>query len=427
MPDICLVTPGHPSKNPRLVKESDALTEAGYDVLAIAGDYHPWGHEADQEYRNRNWTLDRVTYGKMASPLRRTWLGGRKRVSETLVDVLPMEVNGLNLRAHHWIVPELIARARSVSADLFVAHYLPALPAALRAAEEQNAAVGFDAEDFHRGQYRDGESERLDAQLTRWFEETYVPQCDYVTAASPGIGEAYADVLGIDVPTTVLNVFPRSERSGHTPKRELRDENPGEGLSLYWYSQTIGPDRGLEMVVRAMGAICRGNVDTPRLTLSLRGSWAGDYEGELRSLARSVGLDRAQIRHLARSPPDQLIERAAQHDIGLALEQAASRNRDICITNKIFAYLLAGCPVLATDTAGQRWVHEHVPDAVALCPVGDVDAMAERLRTWVQSAERRQQAARAAGHGRDERFNWEVEKKSLLSVVHSVLDRRDQP
>jgi glycosyltransferase involved in cell wall biosynthesis len=423
MPDICLVTPGHPSKNPRLVKEAGALTRAGYDVHVIAGDYHPWGHEADDQFRGQNWSLERVAYGSVAHPVRRLYLGGRKRVAERLARGVLVNVHSINLRAYHWIIPELIDRARGVSADLFIAHYLPALPAAVQAAREQDAEIGFDAEDFHRGQYTEAEQDTLGARLTCWFEDTYIPRCDYVTVASPGIGEAYADALGIKPPTTILNVFPRNERSGHTPPAELENEHPGEGISLYWYSQTIGPGRGLETIIRAMGRANDGSDETSPLTLSLRGSWASGYEDELRALACSVGLDPAQVRHLDRAPPNQLIERAAQHDIGLALEQAASRNRDLCITNKIFAYLLAGRPVLTTDTMGQRWVHEHVPDGVALCPVGDVDAMAEQLRTWAGSPETRRRAAEAARHAADERFHWGVEKDTLLSTVRSVLDR----
>jgi len=421
MERVCLITPGHPSKNPRVVKEADALTEAGYDVHVIAGDYHPWGHEADLEYRERNWTIDRVAYGAMAAPVRRAWLGGRKRIAETLVDVLPVEMTGLNVRAHHWAIPELIARARSVPADLFVAHYLPALPAALRAAKEQDAVVGFDAEDFHRGQYTASEADTLDARLTRWFEETYLPQCDYFTAASPGIGAAYAEVVGIDEPTTLLNVFPRSEKSGHTPPDELQNEHPGNCVSLYWYSQTIGPDRGLEAVVRAMGAIRESDSDAPPLTLSVRGEWASGYERTLRHLARSVGLEESSIRHLRRAPPNQLIERAAHHDIGLALEQGHSPNHDLCISNKIFAYLQAGLPVLATDTNGQRFVHQHASDAVRLCPINDPGAMAEHLMGWANSQKERAAAAEAARRVADERFNWDVEKHTLLETVRSVL------
>lgn len=419
---ICIVTPGHPSKNPRLVKEADALTEAGYQVHVIAGDYHQWGHEADAEYRDRHWRLERVPYGAMASPLRRAWLGGRKRVAEQLAAVMPADMAKLNLRAHHWAIPELVARARSVPAGLFIAHYLPALPAVLQAAEKQNAAVGFDAEDFHRGEYTAGEANTLDARLTRWFEETYIPRCDYVTAASPAIGNAYAKALDLEEqPTTILNVFPRSARSGFTPEAELESEHPGISLSLYWYSQTIGPGRGLEMVVRAMGLLYTRTPHLPPFVLSLRGSWTGDYEHELRALARRVGLQDAHIRHLPLAPPEQLIERAAQHDVGLALELPNSQNRDICITNKIFAYLSGGLPVLATDTIGQRCVHEQAPEAVALCPIHDIDTMARHLRTWFADAAQRRSAAKAARRVADERFTWDVEKRILLKTVRSVL------
>ncbi len=422
MKHLCLITPGHPSKNPRLVKEADALTEAGYDVHVIAGDYHPWGHEADGQYRGRSWTLERVPYGAMASPPRRTYLGGRKRVAEQLSRWLPGEIRAVNLRAQHWMIPELTARAVSVSADLFIAHYLPAVPAALRAAERHGAKVGFDAEDFHRGQFHDGEWDTPKARRTRWFEETYLPQCDYVSAASPGIAAAYADELGIEEPTTILNVFPQSERSGRTPPDELREEHPGSGISLHWYSQTIGPDRGLEMVVRAMGQMQDRSEDIPRLTLSLRGGWADGYESTLRSLAHSVGLEDTQIRHLTRTPPDQLIERAAQHDIGLALEQAKSRNRDLCITNKIFAYLLAGLPVVATSTKGQRFVHQYASDAVRLCPVEDVDEVANQLLQWVRDTPDRKKAAAAACRVAENRFSWDVEKETLVSTVRSTLE-----
>jgi glycosyltransferase involved in cell wall biosynthesis len=297
------------------------------------------------------------------------------------------------------------------------------VPAAVQAAQEQNAKVGFDAEDFHRGQFHTDDWETPKARRTRWFEEAYLPRCDCVTAASPGIARAYAEALGIEEPTTILNVFPRSERSGHTPPGELKEEHPGNGLSLYWYSQTIGSDRGLEMIVRAMGRIHARDQHTSRVILSLRGAWAGGYEKELRALAQSVGLEQAQIRHLPRAAPEQLIERAAQHDIGLALEQAKSINRDLCITNKIFAYLLAGLPVLATDTQGQQFVHRHAPEAVRLCPIDDGDSMADQLLVW-ECVEARRKAAKAACRAAEDRFNWDVEKETLRSTVRSVLDRQ---
>jgi len=36
-PLICLLTPGHVASTPRLVKEADALVDAGYRVHVVAG------------------------------------------------------------------------------------------------------------------------------------------------------------------------------------------------------------------------------------------------------------------------------------------------------------------------------------------------------------------------------------------------------
>ena len=39
--------------------------------------------------------------------------------------------------------------------------------------------------------------------------------------------------------------------------------------------------------------------------------------------------------------------------LGLALERSQPLNRDICMTNKVFSYLLNGCQILFSNTAAQ--------------------------------------------------------------------------
>ena len=56
-------------------------------------------------------------------------------------------------RAMHYVVPELAHAAAAVAADLYIAHNLAALPAARHAARRHRGRLGFDAEDYHRGQF----------------------------------------------------------------------------------------------------------------------------------------------------------------------------------------------------------------------------------------------------------------------------------
>src|SRR5688572_5845528 len=47
--DICLISAGMPSSNPRLVKEAAALGRAGYRVHCVVGDYATALREYDRE------------------------------------------------------------------------------------------------------------------------------------------------------------------------------------------------------------------------------------------------------------------------------------------------------------------------------------------------------------------------------------------
>jgi glycosyltransferase involved in cell wall biosynthesis len=407
---ICLVTPGQPSTNPRLVKEADALSEAGYDVQVVACKYQAWADEADATFKDRDWSPKWLRYGPMASRPRDLWQRLRRRGSKELAGLIGPR-SGLTERAFHYAIPELTRLVRQVSADLYIAHNLAALPPATWAAEQRNAALGFDAEDFHRGELPDTPENILDRAITADLEERYIPRCDYVTAASDGIGTAYADALGIEPPITILNVFPWSERENDVSAAKLDEEVPDGARSLYWFSQTIGPDRGLEDALRALPHL------PDDVVLSLRGGWSLGYEETFRDQARRLGVaDRVQ--HLDLVPPDELIPCTAQHDVGLALEQpSVSKNRTICLTNKLFTYLLAGIPFVATDTSGQRPVVDDLSEVARSYAPDDVDGFTGAASALLDATGLRQEALRAA---RD-RYCWDVEQSKFLGLVEGVL------
>ncbi|MCS4119422.1 glycosyltransferase involved in cell wall biosynthesis [Salinibacter ruber] len=391
------------------MKEADALTQAGYDVKVVACKYQEWADEADASFSDRDWSIHWVHYGRMASRPRDLWQRVRRRASKELVGIMGTQ-SGLTERAFHYAIPELTRRVQQISADLYIAHNLAALPVADRAAQAHNAALGFDAEDFHRGELPDTPENALERRITSDLEERYIPRCDYVTAASEGIGNAYADTLNVEPPTTILNVFPWSEREQDVPKTALDSEVPNGKRSLYWFSQTIGPDRGLEDALRALPSL------PDDVILSLRGQWSPGYEDAFRRQAERLGVaDR--IWHLDLVPPDELISRTAQHDVGLALEPGFSENNKIAISNKLFTYLLSGVPIVATDTPGQRPVAEDLSEVARLYAPGAIEAFSECVAELLASSGLSERALQVA---RD-RYCWEEEQSEFLSVVEDVL------
>jgi glycosyltransferase involved in cell wall biosynthesis len=318
-------------------------------------------------------------------------------------------------RAYSRYFDELAGLAARERADLFIAHNLQALPAAAVAARRWHARLGFDAEDFHRGEFSpEAVAQSPLCRLTEMVEEKYIPQCGHLTAASDGIGANYAAALGVCQPVTVLNVFPLSEREGRTPRAELQRERPGAGLSLYWYSQVIGGDRGLDDVLQTMALLGDG------VHLCLRGTWADGYERIFRERTQTLGVEK-QIHILPPALPEQLVERAAQHDVGLALEPAITQNRRIAVSNKILNYFLAGLAIAATDVPGQRGIMERAPGAGFLFAPGDAETLAARLRDWSINPVKLQSAKAASIRAGKNRFCWDIEKQKLLEAVAQAL------
>lgn len=406
---VCLITTGHPSTNPRLVKEAEALSEAGYGVSVVACKFLEWADKADEQFARRPWTIAWCRFGDRASVMRREWLRSRRRLNRMLVSTLGYKP-AFVLRAFHYVIPELARLACKQAADLYIAHNLGALPAAARAAELHAARLGFDAEDFHRGELAETPENEEVLKLTRWIEEGYMPRCDYVTAASDGIAEAYHQALSVPCPTTILNVFPLAERSTPVAPEALRRETRPGTRSLYWFSQTIGPNRGLEDALATLPLL------DDDVHLFLRGQWASGYQAAFMRRAADLGVSH-RVHGLSPVPPAELIPRAARHDVGLALEQPATPNRDLCVTNKIFTYLLAGVPCAATATAGQRRLCADLPEATRLCDPGDPVSLARAVRSLLGNTS----ARHAANRYGTQRYNWEVEKEKFLRQVSKAL------
>ena len=85
---VCLVTTGHPATNPRLVKEADALAGAGYAVRVVAATFLPWADQADAEFAERPWPVERIPFGAMASKWTGLWQRLRRRVAGERIGVL---------------------------------------------------------------------------------------------------------------------------------------------------------------------------------------------------------------------------------------------------------------------------------------------------------------------------------------------------
>lgn len=402
MARICIVTPGQPSTSPRVVKEADALSEAGHSVVVIGGYWSNWADRCDQRLlAARPWSFVRVGGHPMRKPLTYWYTRASHKVLRTV---------GPRLGDHGpppaWYESRvgifLERYAARVAADLYIAHYAATMPAAIGAASSNGAVAIYDAEDW------EGES-----PVSRGIERNYIRSFSCVTASSPEIGSLYRNEYGV-CPTTILNVFPAGSRISLPARRDV-----GTPLSLYWFSQTVGPGRGIEDVLLAMGRL-----RDREIVLHLRGRWAAGYRVALGRLVSRCGLDPSRVVQHEPACPGEMVRLAEGYDVGLALEVPTNVARSTCLTNKLFTYVLAGNALVLTETAAQAAIAKEVGSAALCYRAGDIAPLASRLRLWHDDRDALLAARVAVARCGDGRYNWEVEKGKFLSVVDTVLGVR---
>lgn len=407
-PLVCLITPGHIASTPRLVKNADALVAAGYRVHVVAGRHFPPADALDETLlASAPWSHARVDARRGFPSFARKLL---RLVSRNWIRCGLPATRGLAARAHHAETFHLAAVAARQPAQLYLGHCLAGLPAAAHAARLRGVPFAFDAEDFHEGEEIAAREELRARQV---ILARLLGRCAFVTAAAPLIADAYRQSYGVE-PITLLNVFPLAEApAAPSAPPAITAHRPAV---LYWFSQTIGPGRGLEAVVAIAG-----KMRTP-VALHLRGFVSPGYAAHLRALAAAARLERP-IHFLPPAPPSDMIQLAAAADLGLSTEESQPLNRDLCLTNKIFTYLLAGLPQLLSPTRAQTALAPDLGPAALLGPLARVDETALQLDRFFGASENVIQARAAAWRLGRRRYCWDVEQAAFVRLVDRLLRR----
>lgn len=406
---VCIVGPNHLANTPRIVKEADALAEAGFDVRVVFSQPHLEAVSQDEELTAfREWRHTSVRWSRENERIRWFLTGIRQHGLQRAPRSL-WRIGSVVELAEGRVFPELAAAAAAEEADLYIGHYAEGLSAAAFAAKRWDAKLGFDAEDFHTGE---GSPESQTARID-FIQRRYLPACAHLTAASTGIAECLAARYGVPTPVAVHNTFPWADREALDGRVQDRR---GDLMSLYWCSQTIGLDRGIQDAIRAAGSL-GGPVQ-----IHLRGTVSPSVRADLMGIAADAGIADRLYFH-PRVPPGELLSRSVEHDVGLALEQGDTLNRTICASNKMFFYLLAGLAVAATDVPGQRAVLGSLPHAAALYAPGDHRTLAQDLEYWRVNRDALKRAKKAALEAARDRWNWETESAKLVTQVDELLSR----
>lgn len=404
MKTIVFITTGQPSTNPRMIKEYMTLKKEGYNIKVIYSYWTNWALKTDEDYFKAGelHKEDFILAGGTPYIKKCHYFLTRlfHKFFKTTVSFIPSFTKWTIARPSY----ALYLKAISTYADLYIAHNPGALPAAFMAAKKNKSKLGFDAEDFHRGEHFDQSSP--DALAVKYIEDEYLPQCDYITAASPMIGNAYKKLYPSQKIVVINNVF--SKKYLQKIHKESHDH-----LRLFWFSQTIGPHRGLETAVKAI-EILKGKC---KIELHLMGNVLSGYSSQLIKLTTHSGF----IHFIPPVAPDRVFEQASKFDVGLSLEVPETENRDYCLTNKLFTYLMSGNCVIFSDTSAQKDFIESYPGIGYLVDADNEIKLSEILfclhNNREKLYEKRFNSLRVAA----QYLNWEEEAQKFQAIIEEQL------
>ena len=247
-----------------------------------------------------------------------------------------------------------------------------------------------------------------------WFvsaiERLVVPRCAAVITVSDGIARRLQDRYRLaNRPAVVRNVS-GLERGG---PGGLRSALGLEGHApLVLHQGAPAPGRGCDDLVRATARL-------DGITTVFLGDPEPGYRDELEAIIAQEGVaDRVVL--MPSVALDRLLAYTAEADVGVTLLQDTCENHRLALPNKLFEYIAAGVPVVASGLPEiQRIVAQY---GIGWCvKPGDVPALADGLRRALSLCHEPELRSRLRSAAAE--LRWSVEQERLTDC-YQALGRR---
>ena len=409
MPKILMLTTDQ-AIDRRILLEADALTADGWDVTVLAmpgsGPEHP--------------NVVRVTPSGWTTSLQKEWtLLSLYRFARRWISM--NGTWGRRLRSlvwRRWISPHEFARrlmlpdALRHPADVVVAHDLPVLPTAAETAKRHGAKLVYDSHELYCEQ-------ELEPRLQRMWsavERRTIGACDAVITVNPSIARELMTRYGL----SRVEVVENAERADGPAPAKGRLFHEAFGLDaavvVVLFQGGLIAGRNLEALVDAMAF-----VTTPAVHLAFLGD--GALTGKLSRRAETLGIGSRVHFHPAVAQ-DGLLHYTASADLGVIPYQPTCLNNLYCTPNKLFEYVAAGVPMLATDLPELRRLIAG-NDIGLMIDTASPAAIARAIDNVIGDRERLEQLRSNVTEVR-KRLNWAEEFKTLVDIFRRLKPVRGE-
>lgn len=396
----------------RVLKEAQTLQAVGYQVTVFA--LHTPGLTPLQEVLGTGVRVLRIA----RSPLwkwrkqkaiklhKQTELLNNKKASRA-GRIVKYVQQLLRIVARIWSHLVLLIKMVRSAPDIIHAHDVNTLPLAWLVSIVSRSPLVYDAHEISTG--REGYAS---FRTLVWCIEKYLmPHVAGAITTTDTRAKYFARAYGIQRPLVLQN-RPRFSDVSRTQRirQELKLDQP---WPIVLYQGGLQQGRGLERLVEAASMV-------ENAYFVFVGG--GRLEAMLKDRVQSLMLDK-RAHFIPTVALDELLNYTASADIGVQPIENTCLNHFSTDSNKLFEYVQAGLPVIASDLPEiRRIVKEH--DLGLLVPEGDTNALAKAINELVQDTVKRnwyskncQKAARF--------LTWEAQEHALINLYRCLLQGQD--
>ncbi len=290
-------------------------------------------------------------------------------------------------------------------ADVLVSNDLDTLLANYLISKIKNTKLVFDSHEYFT-EVPELINRKFKQKLWKRLERFILPKLKYAYTVNQSIADLYKKNYGIEM--KVVRNLPMkvaSEDWGVTSKGRNQSSQ-----KIILYQGALNVDRGLEEAIEAMQYI-------PDAVFHIIGG--GDIADYLKQLTTSLKVADKVI-FFGKVPFEQLRQHTSAADIGISLEKDTNINYRYSLPNKIFDYIHAGVPVLASSLPEIKNIFKAY-DIGLLIESHDPKYIAETINTMLSNNEKMKQWKGNEKLAATE-LCWENEEKTLLKIYKNLLD-----
>lgn len=382
---VVMFVPHPPLGDARVMNIATALSKDGFDVIIIA-----LGQKSEQD-----------ACVEINSGLRVKYVFLTSRSLPNLAPFLLVKYLELCLR--------VLRRSWAINANVYQAYGLPTLPVMWFVSKIRSSLLVFDAPEL----YFDRPFIRL-PWLWRLIQSWLLRRTDLVFTANEDRARIMHNEYGAPtLPTVIHNYPPYREVETSTVLKEFVIGRGRDWSYIILHCGGVKPDRAAKEAIQALKYVSRD------AGIVFLGSVAKVYREHLLQLAVSETVAERVLFHPAVSR-EVLPNYIASATLGLVLYLNTSRNNYCCAPNKLYAYLMAGIPVVGSDFPGLREDIEGNRVGLVADPQ-DLESLAGAIDLLLKDQDtRRAMGVRARKLARKQ-WNWGKERVRLLEAYHRLM------